>query len=196
MSHQDTTQQILDAALAELTEFGMRRTTIEDVTRRARVGRMTLYRRFSSKEELFRAVVTREVARVLAYAQETMARQATVEEALAEGLVVGLRATRTHPLLTRLMNTDREAVLPYLTVDAQGALATVTAFLYPLVATRLAEPDAGRVAHMLARVSQSLALTPFDGGDDELRATALMASRALLHCAPEPSGAEAAAAAS
>ncbi len=180
MSHQDTTEQILDAALAELTEFGLRRTTIEDVTRRAKVGRMTLYRRFPSKEELFKAVVTREMANLLGALQEMMAAQDTLEQAVVEALMAGLGFARNHPLLARLMATDREAVLPYLTVDAQGALAAVAGIMAGVIATRLPPTQAAQVGETLTRIAQSLALTPFVGTEQELRDAATTAVTALL----------------
>ena len=56
-----TTERILDAALEEFLDFGLRRATVEDITRRAGVGRMTVHRRFSTKQSLIEAVWLREV---------------------------------------------------------------------------------------------------------------------------------------
>lgn len=47
------------AALAEFTAFGYRRTSIESIARRANVSRATVYAHWVSKEELFRALVSR-----------------------------------------------------------------------------------------------------------------------------------------
>jgi AcrR family transcriptional regulator len=40
-----TTEAILDATRASVLDFGIRRTTLTDVARRAGVSRMTVYRR-------------------------------------------------------------------------------------------------------------------------------------------------------
>ena len=54
-----TSEAIGMAALAEFTAFGYRRTSIESIARRADVSRATVYAHCSSKEELFRALVSR-----------------------------------------------------------------------------------------------------------------------------------------
>jgi AcrR family transcriptional regulator len=46
---------ILEAALEQLALTGVRRTSADDVARRAGVNRATLYRRFGSREQLLAA---------------------------------------------------------------------------------------------------------------------------------------------
>ena len=48
-----TTEAILDAAVVEFEQHGFRRVALDDVARRARVSRTTIYRRFSNKDELW-----------------------------------------------------------------------------------------------------------------------------------------------
>ena len=98
-----TTNRILDAALAEFLDFGLRRATVEDITRRAGVGRMTVHRRFASKQSLVEAVWLREIRRVLDEVNGVIARHDTLVEKLVEGLAYGLRGVAEHPLFTRLL---------------------------------------------------------------------------------------------
>ncbi|MQA85351.1 MAG: TetR family transcriptional regulator [Streptosporangiales bacterium] len=58
--------RILDAAEALVVRFGYRRTTVDDVARRAGVGKGTVYLYWPSKLELFGSVLTRESAQMLA----------------------------------------------------------------------------------------------------------------------------------
>jgi AcrR family transcriptional regulator len=58
--------QILDAAMACLHSTGFARSTMSDVARQAGIGRGTVYWHFSSKDELFLAVVHRETERMTA----------------------------------------------------------------------------------------------------------------------------------
>lgn len=58
-------QRILDAAAELLLRFGYGRVTIEDVAQRAEVGKGTVYLHWRTREELFGAVLERELARAL-----------------------------------------------------------------------------------------------------------------------------------
>lgn len=58
--------RILDAAGELLLVFGYRRVTIDDVARRAGVGKGTVYLHWSSKLELFAMVLLREIVRLVA----------------------------------------------------------------------------------------------------------------------------------
>src|SRR5213082_2182500 len=62
---QDKALRVLDAAKALLVAFGYRKVTVDDVARRARVGKGTVYLCWPSKRELFAAVLTRDAAELL-----------------------------------------------------------------------------------------------------------------------------------
>jgi AcrR family transcriptional regulator len=172
VSDDPTTARILDATLDQFLLVGLRRTTIDDVARRAGVGRVTIYRRVGQKHELVEAVIHREVRRVTAAVGAAIAPLQSAEERVVEAFVVGLRALREHPLLQRLLETEPEDLLPYLTVDAGASLAVARRFLAQQI--RAAQPRGGEpelVAEILTRLAQSLVLTPAGGIplDDERR---------------------------
>lgn len=54
-------ERILDAALGQFEDFGLRRSTMEDIAKRCGMSRITIYRRFPKKENLIEAVVLREL---------------------------------------------------------------------------------------------------------------------------------------
>src|SRR5262245_21925835 len=58
----DPTSAILDAAVVEFERHGFRRVALDDVARRAKVSRTTIYRRFANRDELVSAVIDRENA--------------------------------------------------------------------------------------------------------------------------------------
>jgi AcrR family transcriptional regulator len=62
---QDKASRILDAAEALLVSFGYRKVTVDDVARRAGVGKGTVYLYWPSKRELFATVLTREAAELV-----------------------------------------------------------------------------------------------------------------------------------
>ena len=66
--------QILDGAGLVFGQYGYKKTTLADIVRESGVARATVYKYFSSKEEVFQAVIDREVAHI----QKTV--RAAVEE--------------------------------------------------------------------------------------------------------------------
>ena len=62
---QNREARILDAAGELLLAFGYRRVTIDDVARRAGVGKGTVYLHWASKLELFATVLIRDAAEIV-----------------------------------------------------------------------------------------------------------------------------------
>ena len=64
---------VLESALLTFARHGYRKTSMEEVARTARISRPGLYFLFASKQDLFRAAVTRAIERDLAAAEEILA---------------------------------------------------------------------------------------------------------------------------
>ncbi|MEA2449540.1 MAG: hypothetical protein QOG63_1472, partial [Thermoleophilaceae bacterium] len=124
-----TTERILAAALEQFEELGIRRTTMEDVARRARVSRVTIYRRFPGKDRLVEAVILGEAQRFFAELETAVAGLESIEERIVEAFVHTLSAAREQRLLNRLLRTEPEMLLPHLTTDGGRVVAAGTAFL-------------------------------------------------------------------
>lgn len=156
---------ILDAALALYLEFGLRRTTMDDVASRAGVGRMTLYRQYPEKNALFQAVVLRECARSAQRVEKTLRKTEDPAQRFIEAFAQVVHGARHHPLIQRLMETEPQWLLPSLSVKADIIIAQGR----PLVATYLRQEqarglsinmDVDFLAELLLRLLQSLVLTP------------------------------------
>src|SRR5919202_946618 len=124
-----TTERILEAALARFENFGIRRTTMEDVAREAGVSRVTIYRRFPRKERLVEAVILGEAHRFFAELEAAVARLDSVEDRIVEAFAHTLAAAREQRLLNRLLRTEPELLLPHLTIEGGPVLAAGTEFL-------------------------------------------------------------------
>ena len=98
----DTETALLDAALAEVLEHGIRRTTASDIARRARVSRQTLYRYWPDAQAVFAALVTRELLAAL----PDGARDPQDLDDLVDVVVDTADRIRRMPLLERLRDTD------------------------------------------------------------------------------------------
>jgi AcrR family transcriptional regulator len=116
---------------------------MDDVARRAGVGRMTVYRRFGDKAGLVAALAVRESRRCLAQMDAATAPDAPIEEQVAEALVTGLRIAREHPLLNRLARLEPESVLAAFNDPAIFVAART------FVASRILEAErAGAIGHV------------------------------------------------
>ena len=111
--------RLLDAARACVLAVGVRRTTVTDVARRARVSRMTLCRRVPDLVGVRGALMTREVGRGVAPAAER-AEGATARERVVAMVVHGARSLAEDPLFVRLLDVDPELLLPYVTQRLGG----------------------------------------------------------------------------
>jgi AcrR family transcriptional regulator len=162
-------ERILEAALEQFKLIGLRRTTVSDVARRAGVGRVTVYRRVGHKRELVVGVIQLEMSRLMESVRHAIAPLESPQDRLVEAFVVGVRIVRSHPLLRRLLETEPEDLLPYLTLDFAPILAAARVFVASEVAPG---PNAELVGEVLARLAQSLVLSPARGpldGEARLR---------------------------
>lgn len=108
----DVTAAILDAAVAEFEQHGIRRVALDDVARRAGVSRTTIYRRFTSREELIAAVVDRENAALFAdIAAELKANGPQGNNYYVEAFTLSILRFRRHRVLHRLISDEPGYVL-------------------------------------------------------------------------------------
>ena len=166
------TGRILDAALGQFEDFGLRRSTMEDIARRCGMSRITIYRRFPKKENLVQAVLLRELQGFLGCLEQVgqdAAGRFSAEDKMVERIAFALQYLGNHPLLRRLLRTEPESILPSLTVDGAPvvdmAREHIAAFIRKdLFGTRTPPAGAERhvqvVAELGVRIVLSFILTP------------------------------------
>jgi AcrR family transcriptional regulator len=160
-----TSERILDAALALAGASGLRHLTMDDVARRAGVGRMTVYRRFGAKEALVDALAVRECRRCLATIASAIDRAAPIEERIAAVATVTLTLIREHPLLGRLARVEPESLLRELTNDDSAVFRLVREFLIAEIRRsqsvgELRSGDPAVLAEVALRLGASFVLVP------------------------------------
>lgn len=158
-------ERILDGALAELTDHGLRRTSIDSIAQRAGVGRATVFRRFANRDLLIKSVITRESIRFIAAADAEIASISDPAERMTTLFVCAVQLLRSNNLLNRLLATDPSDVLPYLTINAETPLTVGTEYLAAQIRRVRSEGNPGaadpnELGEILARLTLSLALTP------------------------------------
>ncbi|HVT70019.1 MAG TPA: helix-turn-helix domain-containing protein [Trebonia sp.] len=124
MERQARAERVLDAAGELLLRVGYRRVTVDDVAERAGIGKGTVYLHWSTREELFMAVLRRELA------------------AASDELAAGIRADPAELLLHRLTRAN------FLAVSSRPLLTALT-LADPEVLGKLARTRHG-TEHQLA----------------------------------------------
>lgn len=97
---------ILDAAVVEFERHGFRRVALDDVARRAKVSRTTIYRRFANKDELVAAVIDRENIALCADIALEIKDQASESNYYVEAFVSAIARFRGHRVLNQLISDD------------------------------------------------------------------------------------------
>ncbi|MGM7644561.1 MULTISPECIES: TetR family transcriptional regulator [unclassified Nocardia] len=152
-----TDMAILDAARACVVDFGVRRTTLTEVARRAGVSRPTVYRRWPDTGSLIAELLVRELRTIVA---ETMPDTGLGLDRLVRGIVAGAAAVRANAVFAKIFRTDTDLMLTYVF----GRLGRNQRTLIELFATairigqedgsiRAGEPE--QLAAMLLLIAQS-----------------------------------------
>ncbi|MFC7534600.1 TetR/AcrR family transcriptional regulator [Actinoplanes sp. GCM10030250] len=162
----EVTTRLLDAAHAQFCRMGIRRSTMEDVARRAGVSRITAYRRFATKDALVKHVIRREFRRYFDQFPVDIQTAGTAADRVVLGFVSSLQALRHNQLIGGLMTAEPDVVIPSLVGDGGLMLATVQRFVAgQLRKEQHAGHISGRVdvelvAELMTRLSCSFLVTP------------------------------------
>lgn len=112
-------RRTLDAAGELLLRWGYKRVTVEDIARRAEVGKGTVYLHWKSKDELFDALLLREFAAGLSHMVAALRRQP--RDALLHKTVRRLFLVTMHrPLLKAFASRDTEVLGKLAAVGSPG----------------------------------------------------------------------------
>jgi len=161
----DDRDPVLDAALSAFLDFGIRRTSMGEIARRAGISPATLYRRYAQKSDVVMGVGMREAQRLLSYLELHIDVAASPLEQLTALHCAVLDQLTSNELLKRVLATEPESVLPKITIDADPILEIGRGYLAAFL-TRLQHEghlpsyDVAPVADWLARLAQSEVLTP------------------------------------
>lgn len=159
--------EIIDAALRQFELFGAARSTVDDIARRAKVSRVTVYRRFPGKEALVNAVILRELRRFLVNLDAVIKSYEDPNEKLVGGFLFTLKAMRSSRLLQRLLESEPEMVLPYVTTNGSPIIRAgrdhLAGYLIGFASEfddRRSEEELLTVAEVAVRLILSFILTP------------------------------------
>jgi AcrR family transcriptional regulator len=167
-------EAILDAAVVEFERHGFRRVALDDVARRARVSRTTIYRRFSNKDELVAAVIERENVSLFADIAAELKQAGPQSNYYVEAFTLSIIKFRRHRVLDRMI-TDEPGLVIELASQHYGAaierMADALRVIFPAgFAERIGDHAVKELADTILRYAAMVLLLPsaqpLDTADD------------------------------
>ncbi|NKY51502.1 TetR/AcrR family transcriptional regulator [Nocardia vermiculata] len=162
----DIRSRVLDAACEQFSLLGVRRSTVDDVARRANVSRITVYRRFATKDALVEQVILREYRRYFDQFLSEIRQAHTVADRVVLGFVGSLRAIRDNPIIGGLLAGEPDMLVSSMISDQGRTVAMVREFvagqlLHEQRARNISpDVDVELVAELMVRVSASFLAIP------------------------------------
>jgi AcrR family transcriptional regulator len=169
---------LLTAAERCFGQFGIAKTTMEDIARSAGVSRATVYRYFADREALVLASVIRRARSDIPRARRHLERFGAFGDKIVEGLVRNVERGRRDPVVQLLVNSDQPALaarvlggegvshqLSYELWEPVLAAAQDSGQMNPALDRRMACAWLARVTLIMVAQEKSTQLSP-----DELRA--------------------------
>ncbi|MCV7260463.1 TetR/AcrR family transcriptional regulator [Mycobacterium shimoidei] len=158
------TRAILDAAVVEFEQHGFRRVALDDVARRARVSRTTIYRRFAGRDELVAAVIDRENAALFADIADELKSRRPQSNYYVEAFVLSIMRFRRHRVLTRMIAEEPGLTLE-LANEHWGAAVERTAAALRVIfpdgfAERIGSAAVDELAETILRYAAMVLLLP------------------------------------
>lgn len=144
------TTAILDAAVVEFEQHGFRRVALDDVARRARVSRTTIYRRFAGRDELVGAVIDRENTVLFANIAEELKNRRPQSNYYVEAFTLSILRFRQHRVLTRMLADEPGLMLELAHRHWDAALERMAAALRIIFPDGFAERIGDRAVDQLA----------------------------------------------
>ena len=99
---------ILREAQKLFQQFGLKKTTMEDIARAMGKGKSTLYYYYCSKEEIFDAVISKEMTEVFNDAKEATEKAATAEDKLRAFTITKVKALQKKSNLYKVVRGEMQ----------------------------------------------------------------------------------------
>ncbi len=122
--------QVLDAARSCILEYGVRRTTLAGIARRAQVSRPTVYRRWADTRAVVSSLLTREIGSVMPVFVADM----SVRQQIVSAVSVVANGVRNHPLFVKIIESDPDILVTYILHRLGMSQSLIIDELIPIIA--------------------------------------------------------------
>jgi AcrR family transcriptional regulator len=106
-------ESILAASKELFARFGFKKTAVDEIAKKARVAKGTIYNYFRSKEEIYRAILQREGKIMIVKMREAMGDQKTSQLKLREMIIAKVKYYKDLSLLYEINRQRAEDLLPF-----------------------------------------------------------------------------------
>ncbi len=126
-------QKLLDAAEECFAQFGLTKTTMEDVAQSGGMSRATVYRYFKNRDELLLGVVEREANRTAVDLKQRLANISDPGEYIIEGVVQSLVEIPRRPALSMLFGPEAVGLTSRLVLSSDRLAEIGLGLLIPVI---------------------------------------------------------------
>jgi AcrR family transcriptional regulator len=127
----DVVEQILQAASRTLALHGVKGTSASSIAQQSGVARSTVYRLFSTKQEIMNAMVEYEFRRFFDELYGVVGRLKTIEAVMEQGLMFAHAAVEHHFLLQAILRDDPSVLEPALSASATSIEPVIAEIFRP-----------------------------------------------------------------
>jgi AcrR family transcriptional regulator len=129
----DVQQRLLDAAEGCFAQFGIRKTTMEDVARNAGLSRATVYRHFKNRDDLLMGVVEREARNTQLVIKERLSGIEHAGDYIIEGIVQALIEIPKRPTLAMIHSPEAYLVTSRLILSSERLANVALEIAMPVI---------------------------------------------------------------
>jgi AcrR family transcriptional regulator len=115
-------EAILDVAMGLFARYGFRKTSVADIIRGAGVARATVYKYFSTKEDIFQAAIQREIQDILHSVREEAEKESTTRGRLKAAILTHAGEIRKRVNVYRVTTEVLSDVMPRSEREAERLL--------------------------------------------------------------------------
>ncbi len=104
-------EMILESASKLFARFGMKKTAVDEIARKSRLAKGTIYNYFESKDELIRSVFRREQERLFKRIKKMVNKESDPRRKLKKVIWERLRLISESPVLAQVLSEKRERLI-------------------------------------------------------------------------------------
>ena len=129
-----TNEAIIGATYRCVARYGIAKTTVEDVVKESGISRASIYRHFpGGRDELLRATVAWEVGHFFVRLGDQIRDAPDLVALLASGLRYAHRSIHEHELLQKILQTEPDRLLRFLSTESARTVPFIADFLQPYI---------------------------------------------------------------